>query len=260
MGAEVSYTVSLDRSADGRIAWLRFASDTKLNSLTFDMVREMHDHMLALIEKDRPRVLVISGRPDMFTGGADLNLFVGDDEAAFRSYVDQEYDVFRQLETLPFMTIASIGGLCIGNGAELALCCDLRIGTESSRISFAESKIGFDAPAQRLARYVGIGRAKEILFSGRMIGAQEADALGLLTRLVADDALASGTEALAKEYAAMAPLALRLTKENIDAAYGMDRVNFTAERQAACTAFRSDDRREGMQAVFERRAPQFTGK
>lgn len=178
----------------------------------------------------------------------------------FGSYVDLEYEVFRTVETLPFVTIASIGGLCIGNGAELALCCDLRIGTASCRISFAETRIGFDAPAQRLARYVGLGRAKEILFSGRMISAKEAESLGLLSRVVADDELAEGATAFAEEYAAMAPIALRLTKENIEAAFGMDKVRFEEERAAAFTAFRSDDRREGVRAFFERRAPRFTGK
>ena len=260
MGKEVSYKVSLDRSADGRVASLRFASDSRLNSLTFGMVKEIQAQITELAERDRPRVLVISGRPDMFTGGADLDLLVGDDEAAFQTYVDLEYRVFRTVETLPFVTIASIGGLCIGNGAELALCCDLRIGTAGCRISFAETKIGFDAPAQRLARYVGIGRAKEILYSGRIISAKEAESLGLLSRVVADDGLAEGTVAFADEYAAMAPIALRLTKENIEAAYGMDKVQFDAERAAAFTAFRSDDRREGVRAFFERRTPRFSGK
>lgn len=84
MGAEVSYKVSLDRSADGRVAWLRFTTSRRLNSLTLGMVKEIQAHVTELAKGDCPRVLVISGRPDMFTGGADLDLLVGDDEVAFR--------------------------------------------------------------------------------------------------------------------------------------------------------------------------------
>ena len=115
------------------------------------------------------------------------------------------------------------------------------------------------APAQRLAKYVGIGRAKEILYSGRDIDAAEAEILGLLTTVVADEDLETATKALADEYAAMAPIALRLTKENIDAAYGLG-ANMDKEIDGALESFETEDRREGLNALFERRAPIFKGR
>jgi len=259
MEKEPGHRVSLDLAENRHVATLRFTSESKMNVLSLGMIQDMAQRIRQVQEPPMPRVLVITGRADMFTGGLDLKALAGDDEAAFQLYVDTEYALFAAIERLPFVTIASIGGFCIGNGAELALACDFRIATESSRFSLAEARVGFDAPAHRLARYVGIGRAKEILFSGRDVQAREGEQLGLYTRVVPDNGLEKATEALVAEYAAMAPLALRLTKENVENAYGIDATCFDKERAAALEAFRSDDRREGVRALFERRPPRFKG-
>ena len=261
MDEEIKYNVQFDRSEDGRIMWLRFSSDSKLNIFTMGMIREIHSRIteLALAKDKWPRVLVISGKPDMFSGGADMKPIRENDEDHYQSYVKLEYEAFRTIERLPFVIMASIGGYCLGNAAEMALACDLRISTASSKISFAESTIGFMAPAQRLSKYVGIGRAKEILYSGRFIDTKEAESLGLITRVVPDEALETATQAFAEEYADMAPIALRLTKENIDAAYGLG-AHRSLEIDGAFESYKTEDRIEGLNALFERRNPKFKGR
>lgn len=218
--------VALER--DGAVAFLRFASGRRGNAIGEPLVRALHERV-AEVAADPPRVLVLSGRPDVFSVGADVESVGALDAAAFRAFVELEYALFAAVEELPLVTIAALAGACIGNAAELALACDLRVAQQRTKLGLPEVRAGFAAPAQRLSRYVGIGRAKQLLYSGAVLSAAEAHALGLLNEVVPDGELEAAARRLAAELAALEPRAVRHTKANVARAYAAGAADFAAE-------------------------------
>jgi enoyl-CoA hydratase/carnithine racemase len=255
---EFAHTIDLNLS--GAIATLHFESDHPANVFTLPMLEELTKHIDSLRAECPCRVLVVTGRDKIFSGGADLGSIQAMDAATYRKYVEVEYQLFRKIEMLPFITIASIAGACVGNAAELALACDVRVASDNVKIGWPELNVAFDAPGQRLARFVGIGKAKEVLLSARLLRADEASSLGLLTTVVPRDELASATREAAELYASRPPIGVRLTKENIERAYSFPSENFTLEIDAAAIAFASEDFQEGAAAVLGGRPPAFTGR
>jgi enoyl-CoA hydratase/carnithine racemase len=257
-------TVSLDRSPDGRIATLRFASDHPLNVFTTEVLEQLLARVREVREDRAIRVLQVQGRDDVFSGGADLG-YLGDlDDAAYKHYIATEYTLFAELEDLPLITVAVIAGPCVGNATELALACDFRICAADVRFGLPEMKVGFVSPAQRLTAYVGIGKAKELLYGGRLLPAAEALELGLVTT-VTDDLLAEAARAV-QRYAGYAPYALPFTKRGIHRCYdlagtGAPGGRFDAQEQAAAFAtFRGPDFAEGAAAALAGRRPSFSSQ
>ncbi|MPY80170.1 MAG: hypothetical protein GEV04_17255 [Actinophytocola sp.] len=254
-------TVTLEKSDDGHIATLRFAGDHPMNVFTAETL----EHLLASVHQVRTdrtvRVLLITGTDTVFSGGADLRYLGSLDHAAYRHYIATEYTLFAEVEDLPLITVAAIAGPCVGNATELALACDFRICTSDVRIGLPEMKVGFVSPAQRLTAYVGIGKTKELLYGGRLLPAQEALELGLVTT-VTDD-LAAETARAAQRYASYAPYALAFTKAGIQRCYGLagDGRRFDEQEQAAAFAtFTGPDFAEGAAAGLEGRRPSFTSQ
>lgn len=256
--ADFAHTISLD--TEGRVSTLRFESDHSANVFTLPMLQDLADRIAELGRSNQCRVLVIKGRDDLFSGGADLTSIQAMEPSTYRLYIETEYRLFRQIELLPFITIASIAGACVGNAAELALACDLRIASERARLGWPELNVAFDAPAQRLARFLGIGQLKEILFSARLLTAEEAKAAGLLTKVVPHERLEAETRHEADRYGGRPPIGIRLTKENIERAYDFSTEDSTLEIHAASEAFATQDFQEGVAAVLARRAPDFSGR
>ncbi|WP_166462808.1 enoyl-CoA hydratase/isomerase family protein [Amycolatopsis acidicola] len=252
------HTITLDR--DGAVGRLRFGSEHPANVFTLPMLRELAGHVDELEQPGELRVLVIEGRADTFSGGADLQSILDMDEAAYVEYVETEYRLFRAIETLPLPTVAVLRGSCVGNAAEIALACDFRVAAETCRIGWPEINVGFFAPSQRLARFVGIGQAKEILFGGRLLKAARAKELGLLTTVVAEDELDAATGKLVTELASRAPIAMRLTKAGIERSYGFPAENPGLEVRAAAQSYATEDLREGAAAILARRPPSFHGR
>lgn len=259
--------ITLDRSEDGRVATLTLATEHPANVFTTEVL----DGLLARVREVRAdrdvRVLVLRGRADVFSGGADLTLLGGLDDDAYRHYIATEYTLFAEVEALPLITVAVLAGACIGNATELALACDLRVAAADTRIGLPEMRVGFVAPAQRLAAYVGVGRAKELLYSGRLLGAAEAAELGLVTAVADEGDLAGTVESTVRRHAAAAPFALPFTKAGIHRAYGLVPLEgpaagrFDAQEQAAAFAtFRGPDFAEGAAAALAGRRAGFTGR
>lgn len=244
----------------GDIATLSFNSEHPANVFTLPMLRELTEHVNRLHAEAPCRVLLIRGRDSIFSGGADLESIQGMDPDTYRTYVEVEYDLFRKVELLPFVTVAVLSGACVGNAAELALACDLRVASQNVRIGWPELNVAFDAPAQRLARFVGIGRAKEILLSARLLRAEEAFQAGLLTTLAPPEELEEAVAKAATLYAGRPPVGVRLTKENIERAYSFPDENLGLEVDAASVAFATEDFQEGAAAILARRQPSFAGR
>ncbi|NKQ53189.1 enoyl-CoA hydratase/isomerase family protein [Amycolatopsis sp. K13G38] len=252
------HTITLEK--DGPVGRMRFSSEHPANVFTLPMLREMAEHVGELERPGELRVLVVEGRADTFSGGADLQSILDMDEATYIDYIETEYRLFRAIETLPLTTVALLRGSCVGNAAEIALACDFRVAAETCRIGWPEIHVGFFAPSQRLARFVGIGQAKEILFEGKLLKAPRAKELGLLTDVVAEDELEAATDKLAADLATRAPVAVRLTKAGIERAYSFPPDNPGLEVRAAAQSYATEDLREGAAAILERRRPTFHGR
>lgn len=253
----MSENVVLER--DGHIGWLRFLSGTPLNVITLRLLEQFHA-ALDQAELDPPRVLMILGGDQAFSGGADLGVMREMSERDYLRFIELEYALFRRIESLPFLTISVMTGPCIGNAAELSLACDLRIAGLSLRWGLPETKVGFPAPAQRIANFVGLGRAKELIYGGLVLKAERALELGLVTRIIEDELLEAEARTTAAHYAACAPLAIRHSKAALARTYQTDRNWDAEELEAALEMFRTEDFREGASAALERRKPNFVGR
>jgi enoyl-CoA hydratase/carnithine racemase len=240
------FTVTLDRIEGNKIAQLRFQSPHEMNMMNAAMVKQMGEALDEVRADPAIRVLILSGGPVNFTAGADVDDLgaIGDDD--FLEYIKAEFSVLDALEQLPKVTIASIRGLWLGNGAEFALACDVRIATRDSRFGLPEIRLGFLGPAHRLSRYVGIGTAKSILYTGRVVKADEAAALGLVTEVVSDEDLDQSTMKLAEKYARVSPLGLASTKPHLASVYRLSDMPQDEMLAGALSAFRSDEVRDAL--------------
>jgi enoyl-CoA hydratase/carnithine racemase len=253
------YTITLEEKE--HVARLRFRSEHPANVFTLPMLKEMSEHVAAIATSDTIRVLVIEGTETTFSGGADLQSILDMDEQTYIEYVRTEYDLFRAIEVLPVLTVAVLpGGACIGNAAEIAAACDFRVAAETVRIGWPEIHVGFIAPSQRLSRFIGIGRLKEIIFTGRLIKAPEAQALGLLTTVVPVEEVSAAADELVAQLASRAPVSVRVTKAAIERSYSFPAENPDLEVAGAAETYATADCREGATAILERRSPVFVGR
>lgn len=255
-GSDLS-TVTLGSLDDGRILRLTLDTGARGNVITPPALDDLHA-AIDEAEARKPRALILEGAGGSFSRGADLDSIKAMG-AAFRGYIESEFRLFDRVDRLPFATIAVLRGHVIGNAAELALACDFRVAAASSTFCLPEIAVGFVAPAQRLARLLGIARAKELLLRARRLSAAEAHALALVTEVAEDAAADAAALAIAEEFAGRAPLAIRATKEGIAHAFGHGPSDWIGEEAWAWRTYDSADGREAMAALAERRAPVFRG-
>jgi enoyl-CoA hydratase/carnithine racemase len=233
------------------------------NAFTFEMYEKLAQSCEAINSDDSIKVLVLTGAGEKaFSAGTDISLFktfkAPDDALVYESFIER---VLGSLERCRVPTIAAIAGACTGGGGAVAACCDLRIGTEDTKFGFPIARtLGNCLSIGNLARLsalIGPARVKDIIFTARLVGAQEALQAGLLTGIVKDRAALDGrTEELAQQIAGFAPLTLRATKE------GLRRVQAAqaADHDLILMCYMSEDFREGMAAFLEKRAPNWQGR
>ncbi len=224
------------------------------NAINLEMVRELTALLDAWAALEDVKVVVLSGAGGKaFAGGADI--------AELRERTHREAffainaSLFQRVEDFPRPTIAAIDGFALGGGLELALSCDLRVASRSAKVGLPETSLGIYPAAGgtwRLPRLVGLGRAKDLVFTGRLLDADEAFALGLFERLVDADALQAAKQ-VAQQIAQNAPLAVQVAKVSLNAlAKGADAGPI--ERLGQALLFDSPEKRERMTAFLEKRA------
>lgn len=171
------------------------------------------------------------------------------------------HEAGRLLETMPKPTIAAINGFALGGGCELALACDIRYASTNAKLGQPEVNLGIIpgwGGTQRLARVCGLGVAKELIFTGRTVGAEEALRIGLVNGV--DDPVLEKAREVAQLLASKSPIALRVMKELANRSLGGDHTaNLAAEADGFGELFSSADAKEGMTAFVEKREPRFTG-
>jgi enoyl-CoA hydratase len=220
------------------------------------------------------RVAILAGAGGCFCAGLDVKAgpmvsrdgagSAGADVASIQAHLADLQACFSAVERLRVPVIAAIERACVGGGLELALCCDIRIAAEGTVFSLPEVQIGIVPDmggTQRLPRTIGIGLAKELIYSARRIDAAQALRIGLVNAVHPAGELLARAGELAQEIAANAPLAVQAAKRAIDGTYWRDRDGWLAwEAIQAAGPLLSDDRREGMRAAAQRARAEFTGR
>ncbi|MCZ6917359.1 MAG: enoyl-CoA hydratase-related protein [Gemmatimonadetes bacterium] len=249
---------------DGHVATLTINRPDKLNALNIETRQAVVDALADLARNDDVRVVIITGAGDKaFIAGADIKEFEG------RSPIDQfrvmtDSSMFQAVADFPKPTIAAINGFCLGGGCETALACDIRIASEKAKLGQPEINLGLmpgGGGTQRLPRLVGLGAAYKLLYTGDFIRASEAYRIGLVDEVVPPEELAGRAKELAQSIAQKSPVALRLIKEAVRASARtpLDE-GLSKEVTLFALAFASDDKKEGVDAFLNKRAPAFTGR
>jgi enoyl-CoA hydratase len=259
----VGSPVLVERREDA-VAVITLNRPDKLNALDAETRRLLMEALDALAVDDAVKVVVVHGAGDRaFVAGADIAEFAARTPAEQRA-VYQRRRIYEALTAFPKPILAAIHGFCIGGGSELALACDVRIADRTARFSQAEVRIGLipgGGGTQRLARLVGRGQAMLIACTGDFVDAEEAHRIGLVDVLVDEGDHLDAALRVAGRMARWSPVALRLAKQAVDAAFEMPlRAGMEYEKELFLAAFASDDGREGVRAFVEKREPRFEGR
>jgi enoyl-CoA hydratase/carnithine racemase len=255
-------------STHGAIALLKLNRPEKLNAFGGPIRDEILD-VLAKIDGDESiRVLVVTGEGRGFSAGGDIDhlkhLRETKDEQGFRAILSKGQQITRVMRSLPKPVIAAVNGPCAGAGFSFALGCDIRIASEKASFGPSFALIGLHPDwggSWFLPKLIGSAKACELVFTGSMLSAQEAEKIGLANRVVPHDQLMPAVMELAERMAANPPGVLRLAKESIYRSLSSDlETAFARETEVQIECFYSEDFLEGVTAFTEKRKPQFRGR
>jgi enoyl-CoA hydratase len=260
----MDYQTILYEKSDG-VATITLNRPKSMNALNSRVFKEL-DHVLSEIDgDDEVKVAILTGSEKFFAAGADITEIgeIATPVDAHRFLKDVQA-VFNKIEDLEKPVIAAISGLALGGGCELVLACDLRIAAENAMFGQPEIKIGVIPGAggtQRLPRIIGVTKAKELLYTGDFIDAQEAYRIGLVNKVVPVASLMEETRKMAAKIARQPGMALKVTKLAVNGGLNMD-IKSAMAYEARCfeILFSTEDQKEGMKAFVEKRKPAFKNR
>ena len=246
------------------IGILTISAPQSLNALNSALIAELDD-FLTQLDTDKVRVLVITGDGDRsFVAGADISEMAHLNEAEGLAFGQHGAEAFRKLEDLPIPTIAAINGFALGGGCEIAMACDIRYAAPNAKFGQPEVGLGIIpgfSGTYRLPKLIGQGMAKELIFSGKAIRADEALRIGLVNAVHEADQLMPAVLSLAEQILKNAPIAVRHAKECINRNYDMDRNEGLAlENKLFARCFATEDQKNGMAAFLKKEKTVFKGK
>jgi enoyl-CoA hydratase/carnithine racemase len=248
-----------------RIATVTLNRPNRLNAINEDMRDDFMRLFTALQTNEDIGVVIFTGAGRAFSAGGDIEYFERDwSTRKFRAENHRLTQFFDELELIEKPVLAAINGACTGAGLQITLSCDIRVASDQAKFGFRENNIGLIPGAggcSRLVKLIGYGKAKELIFTGEMISAVEAERVGLVNRVVPHEELMSHTRALAEHLLTRAPEALGLAKRvlwhSVTSDFATGRM---LETLAQSVLVKSKDHREGIRAFREKRKPEFRGE
>lgn len=249
---------------EGAVAILRIDREARLGALSRSMLEQMGEFASRVSQDSDLRILIITGTGRGFVAGADVTEYHGASQEDFDAFQRTSRGVFEAIAALPQITICAVNGHALGGGLELALCCDFIVVSEMAKLGLPEIALGLlpgGGGTQRLARLVGVSRAKDLVLTGRTITGSEAYAWNLAGQVCPPNEVLVRALELAKTLAKKAPLSLREGKMVIDCGLEMPlQDGLTLEQKVLSELFASTDSKEGIEAFLSKREPRFLGK
>ena len=256
-------TIVFEKSVEEKLGIITLNRPEVRNAINPAMREDLSRCFLELEADTDVRAILITGGPKVFAAGADIAAMV--EKTAVEQFSRASlWDLTFRMEQSRKPIIAAIAGFCLGGGCELAMACDVRIAAESAKFGQAEINIGIipgGGGTVRLTRLVGLGKAMELVLTGRMISAAEALRINLVNEVVPDEQLMAEAKKMAQVISRHSPVALGLAKYAVQNSVGADLATGRAiENTCFSLAFASEDKTEGMRAFLEKRKPFYTGK
>ncbi|TCO67647.1 short-chain-enoyl-CoA hydratase [Caldanaerobacter subterraneus] len=247
------------------IATITISRPKALNALNTETLEELENVLEVLQNDDGVKVIVITGAGEKaFVAGADISEMKDMSVFEAKKFAELGQKVFRKIELMKKPVIAAVNGYALGGGCELALACDIRIASRNAKFGQPEVGLGIIpgfGGTQRLPRIVGVSKAKEFIYTGDMIDAEEALRIGLISKVVEQDKILEEAYGIAKKIMSKGLVAVSLAKEAINKSLEVDidsGMEYEANAFALC--FGTQDQKEGMAAFLEKRAPKFEGR
>jgi enoyl-CoA hydratase len=250
-------------SKEGMVGTITLNRPQAMNALSAKLVAELVSALDEFEKDDGVRCLIIAGSEKAFSAGADIKE-MADMTAVQMAMTGHFFPLWDKVGRFPKPIVGALSGFVLGGGLELAMCLDVLVASETTQLGQPEIDIGVmpgGGGTQRLTRAVGKYKAMEMILTGKRIGAEEARALGLVSRVVPKEAYLEEARKVASEIASKSPVAIRMAKMAINKAFEMglgDAIDF--ERDLFYLLFASEDAKEGMKAFMEKRKPEFKGR
>jgi enoyl-CoA hydratase len=255
---------NLSFAKDEKVGILSINRPKALNALNTEVLQELDVALDDLKKNQEIYVIILTGEGKAFVAGADIGEMQNMTPEEARNFVTLGSKVFRKLELMDKPVIAAVNGYALGGGCELAMACDIIIASEKAKFGQPEVGLGIIpgfAGTQRLSRIVGVKKAKELIFTGKTIGAEEAEKIGMLNKVVPQEELLPYTIDMAKIIASKGQIAVRYAQKAINRGIEADMDTGNAiETDLFALCFANSDQKEGMTAFLEKRKADFKNK
>ncbi|SHJ71089.1 enoyl-CoA hydratase [Dethiosulfatibacter aminovorans DSM 17477] len=246
------------------IGVLKINRPKALNALNTETICELAQVVKEIKNDPEVKVLIVTGEGRSFVAGADIVEMKDKTPEEARTFAGMAMEVFREIELMEKPVIAAVNGFALGGGCELSMSCDIRIAGEKAKFGQPEVGLGITpgfAGTQRLPRLVGTGKAKELIFTAKMISAEEAEKIGLANAVVPQEELMDKAMEMANQILANSPMAVKYAKSAINRGYETDiETGMYIEKDIFGLCFASEEQTEGMTAFVEKRKPDFGQK